>query len=92
MADEITPLERVLELLREHRISYCEYTRNELKVFGIDYCKQCDDFRNEIVVAGEYIEVVQKYLTPEQAIAVTVGHAAHTKPNAHDLKRLMEVE
>ena len=78
---------RTTELLREglteRGIEYAESQDHFRTRFRFNYCEACGDYLNEIEVMGACITASKSYLTPEQAIAATLGedekllHLAH---------------
>lgn len=65
--------ERVRKLLDERGIEYSESQDRFRTRFRFNYCEECGDYLNEIEIMGECITALKSYLTPEQAIAVTLG-------------------
>ncbi|MBQ1449379.1 MAG: zinc-ribbon domain-containing protein [Eggerthellaceae bacterium] len=63
------------ELLDERDIEYAESQDRFRTRFRFNYCEACDDYLNEIEVMGACITASKSYLTPEQAIAATLGNA-----------------
>jgi hypothetical protein len=66
-------LQEIRSLLDERGVDYNEYSRVNSHAFAIDYCDACGDYLSEIEVYGACICATKKYLTPEQAIAATLG-------------------
>lgn len=60
------------KLLDERGIEYAESQDRFRTRFRFNYCETCDDYLNEIEVMGACITASKSYLTPEQAIAVTL--------------------
>ena len=60
-------------LLDERGIEYAE-SQDRFRIrFRFNYCEACGDYLNEIEVMGACITASKSYLTPEQAIAATLG-------------------
>ena len=63
----------IRKMLTEHGIEYTESQDCFRTRFRFNYCESCGDYLNEIEVMGACITASKSYLTPEQAIAVTLG-------------------
>lgn len=61
------------KLLDERGIEYAELQDRFRTRFRFNYCEACQDYLNEIEVIGACITASKSYLTPEQAIAATLG-------------------
>lgn len=68
--DDIREIRRLLD---ERGIEYDESQDRFFTRFRFNYCEQCSGYLDEIVLWGECITASKSYLTPEQAIAVTLG-------------------
>lgn len=67
------PTECVRAMLDERGVTYDEKSVDGCgTLFSINLLEQCDDYTSSIFVYNTYIEVMRKYLTPEQAIAATL--------------------
>lgn len=73
MSKPMDDVQEIRRLLDERGVDYDEYSRNSSHVFEIDYCDACGDYLSEIEIFGACIYATKKYLTPEQAIATTLG-------------------
>ena len=60
-------------LLDERGMEYDESTQGNTTLFRFDYCDRCDDYLHTIAITGACISAYSDYLTPEQAIAATLG-------------------
>lgn len=65
------------KLLDERGIEYTESQDRFRTRFRFNYCEACGDYLNEIEVMGACITASKSYLTPEQAIASTLGSERH---------------
>lgn len=65
--------ERVRKLLDERGIEYSESQDRFRTRFRFNYCEACGDYLNEIEIMGACVIALKSYLTPEQAIAATLG-------------------
>lgn len=61
------------KLLEERGVEYEESQDCFRTRFRFNYCEACGDYLNEIEVMGACITVSKSYLSPEQAIAATLG-------------------
>lgn len=61
-------------LLDERCVKYDEITKGNTTLFRFDYCDSCDDYMHSIAITGACISAYSDYLTPEQAIAATLGN------------------
>lgn len=66
------------ELLDERGIEYAESQDRFRTRFRFNYCEACGDYLNEIEIMGACITASKSYLTPDQAIAATVGDGTLT--------------
>ena len=66
-------------LLDERGVEYDESDQGNTTYFGFDYCDRCGDYRYMIAITGACISAVSDYLTPEQAIAATLGEKPRDK-------------
>lgn len=66
------------ELLDERGIEYAESQDRFRTRFRFNYCEACGDYLNEIEIMGACITASKSYLTPDQAIAATLGNRALT--------------
>lgn len=68
---------QLIDLLRrildERNIEYIELQENFRVRLLFNYCESCGDYLNEIEVMGACITASRSYISPEQAIAVTIG-------------------
>ena len=69
----MTSDEKIRAILDERGIDYQIYDGSSRICFYFDYSEQCGDFLKSIDVIGACVIASQSYLTPEQAIAATVG-------------------
>ena len=80
--------DELCKLLDERGVKYDESTQGNTTLFRFDYCDSCDDYLHTITITGACISAYSEYLTPEQAIAATLGnhertcHDANTRFNA----------
>lgn len=65
----------VRALLDERGVEYVESHDSFCTRFRFNYCEACCDYLNEIEVMGACVTASKSYLTPEQAIVATLGHA-----------------
>ena len=72
MTDNRT-IELLRKLLEERDVEYEESQDCFRTRFRFNYCEACGDYLNEIEVMGACITVSKSYLTPDQAIAATLG-------------------
>ena len=69
------------EKLTERGIEYAESQDRFRTRFRFNYCEACGDYLDEIEVMGVCITASKSHLTPEQAIAATIGHDGQTCRN-----------
>lgn len=65
--------ERLRKLLDERGVKYGESTQSNTTFFRFDYRDSCGDYLHTIAITGACISAYSDYLTPEQAIAATLG-------------------
>ena len=70
---EQTATNHLRTLLDERGIEYAESQDRFRTRFRFNYCEACGDYLNEIEIMGACITASKSYLTPEQAIAATMG-------------------
>lgn len=66
-------IEKLRKLLDERGIEYVESQDCFCTRFYFNYFETCGDYLNEIEVMGACIIASKRYLTPEQAITMTLG-------------------
>ena len=65
-------------LLDERGVEYDESAQGNTTFFRFDYCDSCGDYLHTIAITGACISAYSDYLTPEQAIAATLGNRTLT--------------
>ena len=77
-------------LLDERGIEYAESQDRFRTRFRFNYCEACGDYLNEIEVMGACITASKSYLTPDQAIAATLGSDASADRLAERLRSIAD--
>lgn len=65
--------DEIRSLLNERGVEYTESQDRFRTRFRFNYCESCGDYLDEIEDMGACITASKSYLTPEQAIAATLG-------------------